>query len=169
MTVQCTATASVQSFSDHGTFATPNGRENKQCSRNAKVNTLCTQHEQVRLGNLMVAKRRARMAERREAVRQHDGSALVIAEHQKGILQLEGFTVSALNLQTGRFDIYAQPERWEYVSLQQFHSLDEPFQITTPVLTLNAEGAEQLMKEMQEASWVQRALALVGTAAQRGD
>ncbi len=125
--------------------------------------------EILRLSRKAERQAKARIAERREAVRQHDGSAVVIAEHQKGILQLEGFTVSALNLQTGRFDIYAQPERWEYVSLQQFHSLDEPFQITTPVLTLNAEGAEQLMKEMQEASWVQRALALVGTAAQRGD
>jgi len=96
-------------------------------------------------------------------------TALVIAEHQKGILQLEGFTISALNRQTGRFDIYDQPERWEYVSIQQFHSVDEQFQITTPVLTLNTEDAEQLLKEMIEASWVQRALALVGTAAQRGD
>jgi len=65
MTAQCTATASVQSFSDHGTFVTPNGYENKQCSRKAKINDLCTQHEKIRQGDLMVAERRERMKAQR--------------------------------------------------------------------------------------------------------
>ena len=61
---QCTAMAMKPYYSEFATFAMQNGYKRGQCSRKAKVGNLCTQHENKRLGNLMVEERTARMKAR---------------------------------------------------------------------------------------------------------
>jgi hypothetical protein len=61
---QCTAMAMKPSYIQFATFAMQNGYERGQCSRKAKVGSLCTQHEKIRLGKLMVEERIASRAAR---------------------------------------------------------------------------------------------------------
>ena len=62
---QCTAMAMKPRYSKNtGAVAMFLGYERGQCSRKAKVGSLCTQHENKRLGALMVEERKARMKAR---------------------------------------------------------------------------------------------------------
>ena len=65
--MQCTAMAMKPYYSQFATFTMRNGYVRGQCSRKAKVGSLCTQHENKRLGDLMVEERKARMKARMTA------------------------------------------------------------------------------------------------------
>jgi hypothetical protein len=61
---QCTAMAMKPLYGNNSAVAMFLGYEQGQCSRKAKVGSLCTQHENKRLGKLMVEERTARMKAR---------------------------------------------------------------------------------------------------------
>ena len=61
---QCTAMAMKPLYGNNSAGAMFLGYERGQCSRKAKVGSLCTQHEKIRLGKLMVEERIASRAAR---------------------------------------------------------------------------------------------------------
>ena len=61
---QCTAMAMKPYYSEFATFAMQNGYKRGVCSRRAKIGTLCTQHENIRLAKIRIEERTARMKAR---------------------------------------------------------------------------------------------------------
>ena len=57
---QCTATAMKPRYSKNSAIAMFIGYERGQCSRKAKVGSLCTQHENKRLADIRIEERTAR-------------------------------------------------------------------------------------------------------------
>ena len=67
---QCAAMAMKPSYSEFATFAMRNGYERGQCSRKAKIGSLCTQHEKVRLGQEFVKARMTRIKAREDKMKE---------------------------------------------------------------------------------------------------
>ena len=61
---QCTAMAMKPLYGNNSAVAMFLGYERGQCSRRAKVGSLCTQHENKRLADIRIEERTARMKAR---------------------------------------------------------------------------------------------------------
>jgi hypothetical protein len=61
---QCAAMAMKPYYSEFATFTMQNGYVRGQCSRKATVGSLCTQHEKIRLTDIRIEERTARMKAR---------------------------------------------------------------------------------------------------------